>query len=126
MQISPTWELVDVVMCNHVLEHIEDDAAAIGEIYRVLAPGGVALITVPLDYPRYRTFEDPSITSPEGRTCHFGQFDHIRRYGKDIRHRLAKPGFKITEFHATPEQQVLHAIHKATIIFLAGKQPAHH
>ncbi len=111
----------DVVMCNHVLEHIEDDSAAIREIYRVLAPGGVALIIVPLDQTRDQTYEDRSITSPEGRTYHFGQFDHLRRYGKDFRHRLAKPGFKVTEFHATPEQQVLHAIHNATIIFLAGK-----
>lgn len=111
----------DVVMCNHVLEHVDDDRAAIAEIHRVLAPGGLALITVPLDAALERTFEDARVTDPRERERRFGQFDHLRRYGKDFASRLAAPGFAVGEFRATPMQRARHAIHDATVIFLARK-----
>lgn len=84
----------DAVLCIHVLEHVEDDRKALGEIFRVLKPGGWALITVPLllDEP---TREDPSITSPEDRKRVFGEKSHVRYYGPDIEDRLRQAGFEI-------------------------------
>jgi hypothetical protein len=83
----------DLIICNHVLEHIPDDRAAMKEMYRVLVPGGQAVITVPIRMDR-ATHEDPSITSAAERRRHFGQWDHVRFYGADIRDRLEAAGFQ--------------------------------
>lgn len=112
---------VDFVMCNHVLEHIPDDAAAISEFHRILAPGGTALITVPLDGGLALTYEDAAVTTAEGRTRHFGQFDHVRIYGRDIAERLARPGLRVDSFRPDTDQQARYAIHEATEIFIAEK-----
>jgi SAM-dependent methyltransferase len=87
----------DVVFCNHVLEHIEDDKKAMGELYRVLKPGGMGIFQIPQDLEREKTYEDFSITSSEERTKHFGQYDHVRIYGKDYFDRLRAVGFKVEE-----------------------------
>ncbi|MBN2493226.1 MAG: glycosyltransferase [Deltaproteobacteria bacterium] len=87
----------DVIICNHVLEHIQDDARAMAELYRVLKPGGWAIILVPFRENLERTYEDPSIVSPEDRTRHFGQHDHVRWYGRDYKDRLAGAGFEVKE-----------------------------
>jgi SAM-dependent methyltransferase len=52
----------DVILCNHVLEHIPDDTKAIQELYRVLKPGGMGIFQIPQDLSRETTFEDDSIT----------------------------------------------------------------
>jgi len=87
----------DVVLCNHVLEHIIDDAHAISELYRVMKKGAWAILQVPLDVHREKTYEDYSITSPEGREKAFGQNDHVRLYGLDYKDRLKKIGFEVKE-----------------------------
>ncbi len=86
----------DVVLCNHVLEHIPNDALAMSELHRVMKPGGWGIFQVPIDEIREKTYEDFSITTPEGRLKAFGQGDHVRRYGKDYKNRLEKFGFKVT------------------------------
>lgn len=86
----------DVVICNHVLEHVPDDRKAMREIFRVLKPGGWAILQVPIKRNQM-TFEDSSITSPEDRLRYFGQADHVRYYGKDYVDRLAEAGFKVKE-----------------------------
>jgi len=86
----------DVILCNHVLEHIPDDKKAMKELLRVLKPGGWAILLVPLDLSREKTFEDPSIVSPEERERFFGQRDHVRWYGQDYQHRLEQAGFTVT------------------------------
>lgn len=83
----------DGLVCSHVLEHIPDDAAAMRELRRVLKPGGWALVVVPLH--QLPTYEDWSITSPEGRLAAFGQFDHVRVYGFDVVERLSSVGFAV-------------------------------
>jgi hypothetical protein len=83
----------DVIYCSHVLEHIPDDAAAMREMHRVLKPGGVAYIQVPLRGAA--TYEDASITTPGGRKEAFGQEDHVRVYGADIQKRLEAAGFAV-------------------------------
>ena len=90
-------ELFDFVLCNHVLEHIEDDAKAMSELFRVLKPGGIGIFQIPQDLSLEQTYEDSNITSPEERAAHFGQYDHVRIYGKDYFDRLRKVGFKVNE-----------------------------
>lgn len=91
----------DVVFCNHVLEHIEDDKKAMQELYRVLKPNGMGIFQVPQDLNIEKTYEDFSITSPEERAKHFGQYDHVRVYGKDYFDRLRTVGFKVNEIDYT-------------------------
>lgn len=90
-------ETVDAVYCSHVLEHIEADMDAMAELHRVLKPGGWALVMTPVKGDT--TYEDPSIRSPEGRLAAFGQSDHVRLYGRDIRQRLVTAGFEVEEHH---------------------------
>ena len=87
----------DFILCNHVLEHIIDDKLAMSELYRVLKPGGKAILQVPIDYEREKTYEDFSITTEEGRLDSFGQKDHVRWYGRDYIKRLKSVGFKVKE-----------------------------
>jgi len=88
-------ESFDFVICFHVLEHVEEDLRSMGELYRVLRPGGLALIQVPLDPARGETYEDPSVRSPSERERLFGQQDHVRVYGRDFPLRLASAGFRV-------------------------------
>ena len=87
----------DIIFCNHVLEHINDDKKAIQELYRVLKPGGFGIFQIPMDYSREKTYEDLTITAPEERAKHFGQYDHVRIYGLDYFDRLRAVGFKVNE-----------------------------
>lgn len=84
------------IFCSHVLEHVPDDRRAMREPYRVLKPGGYALLMVPLK--REETFEDPSVTSPKDRERVFGQADHVRLYGRDFEDRLQEAGFDTSSF----------------------------
>ena len=81
------------IICNHVLEHIPEDMKAMKELYRVLAPGGTAILQVPYDRDRNTTFEDDSITDPKERARIFGQYDHVRAYGMDYFEKLEATGF---------------------------------
>lgn len=85
----------DMIICNHVLEHIPDDTAAMNEIYRVLKPGGQAILQVPYDRNRETTFQDDSITDPKERAEIFGQYDHVRVYGMDYFKKLESIGFEV-------------------------------
>ncbi|NNC85988.1 MAG: methyltransferase domain-containing protein, partial [Bacteroidia bacterium] len=86
----------DVIMGNHLLEHVEDDRKVMREFYRVMKPGGWGIFMVPMDYNRKETYEDPSITDPKEREKHFWQSDHVRLYGLDYSDRLGKAGFEVT------------------------------
>jgi len=91
--ISYEDNFFDVILCSHVLEHVPDDRKAMRELYRVLKPGGWAILQVPI--LRDKTFEDFSITKPEDRKRVFGQSDHVRVYGKDYKDRLEEAGFRV-------------------------------
>lgn len=87
----------DIVICNHVLEHVQDDRKALAEIFRVLKRGGFAILQVPLAYDMETTIEDPSISDPAERQKRFRQKDHYRLYGKDYLQRVMAAGFAIGE-----------------------------
>ena len=89
----------DVIICNHVLEHILEDARAMRELFRVLAPGGWAILQVPISEKLSITLENPSIVTPEARARAFGQEDHVRIYARrDYIKRLRAAGFQVTPF----------------------------
>jgi SAM-dependent methyltransferase len=88
---------IDYILCNQVLEHIPDDRKAMSEMYRVLKPDATAIITVPIDEKIKTTYEDFSITSPDEREKHFGQWDHVRWYATDIVDRFKEAGFRNVE-----------------------------
>ena len=85
----------DVIFCNHVLEHVTDDAQCLRELYRVMKPGGWGIFQVPWVPGIQVTDEDPSITDPAERERRFLQYDHVRLYGEDYPDRLAAAGFKV-------------------------------
>jgi len=88
----------DVAFCNHVMEHVRDDIHSMRQIYRVLKPGGWAIIQIPLFHPiPDTTQEDPAVTDPKQREELYGQDDHVRLYGKDYADRLRSAGFEVTE-----------------------------
>lgn len=84
--------LFDLILCSHVLEHIEDDQSAMRELRRVLKPSGTLIVLVPIDSSRATTYEDHRITTPEARQKAFGQYNHVRLYGRDLVSRLQSAG----------------------------------
>lgn len=95
-QIPLPDKSVDVIICNHVLEHVPDDRRALAEVYRILTDGGYAFLQVPLDAAIEKTDEDPAVATPEQRRLRFGQEDHVRQYGMDFTDRLLGAGFTVT------------------------------
>ena len=91
----------DIILCNHVLEHIPDDTNAMKELYRVLKAGGMGVFQIPQDLKRKITFEDNSITDKKERAKIFGQYDHVRVYGRDYFDKLRRIGFKVEEVDYT-------------------------
>jgi len=87
----------DIIFCNHVLEHIPDDTKAMQELYRILKPGGMGIFQIPQDLSREFTFSDDSITNQKERAAIFGQYDHVRIYGRDYFDKLRNIGFKVVE-----------------------------
>tara|TARA_R110001632_G_scaffold71817_1_gene166378 strand:+ start:11483 stop:12244 length:762 start_codon:yes stop_codon:yes gene_type:complete len=94
-------ESFDIVFCNHVLEHIQDDTKAMQELYRVMKKGGMGIFQIPQDLSREKTFEDDSITDRKERAKIFGQYDHVRVYGRDYFDKLRSIGFEVDEIDYT-------------------------
>jgi SAM-dependent methyltransferase len=116
----------DVVLCNHVLEHVESDLKALSEIRRVLKPNGFAILQVPFFPPLPEvTFEDASITDPRERERIFGQDDHVRLYGKDYSKRIERSGMQVIEdkyvFSLSDEEKFKYGLSGGEIIYKAVK-----
>jgi SAM-dependent methyltransferase len=111
----------DVVIANHVLEHIPDDRRAMRELFRLLQPGGLAILTVPLNPTRQTTHENPAITDAPERQAHFGAPDHVRYYGLDFVDRLTEAGFQVDTFREPPEAEVEYGLLRDECLFLARK-----
>lgn len=85
----------DLILCYHILEHIEADRQAMRELARILKPGGICLVQTP--FKAGEIYEDPEIRDPAERLVHFGQEDHVRIYSVEgLRRRLEDSGFVVT------------------------------
>ena len=119
-------EQFDVILCNHVLEHIPDDTQAMRELYRVLKRGGWGIFQVPQELDRAETFADDSITDPKERARIFGQYDHVRIYGRDYFDKLRSIGFSVLplpcEAVATAEEIEKYRLVKNEILPICSKQ----
>ena len=113
--------IYDIVIANHVLEHIDDDRQAMRELFRVLRPGGLALLTVPLNPTRQDTYEDPAITDPLHRAAHFNAPDHRRYYGLDFADRLEDAGFAVETYRAAPAQEVRFGLLPMEWLYVAAR-----
>lgn len=109
----------DVVIANHVLEHVDDDLAAMREIRRILRDHGTAILSVPIIMGWDRTYENPDVISLADRREHFGQHDHLRFYGKDFPDRLAEAGFRVEPFQTTAQDEIRYALKRGDLLFLA-------
>ncbi len=125
-QIPFAENTFDVAFCNHVMEHVDNDIRAMSELYRVLKPGGWAIIQSPMDITRATTLEDPAIQSEADREKYYWQADHQRLYGNDYAQRLAKAGFTV---HADPfikelpaEQVSRYALPEEEIVYFCQKK----
>ena len=85
----------DFILCNHVLEHVYDDDLAIKELQRVLKINGVAILQVPIKVELNKTIDGRKIKDPKIRNKMFGQYDHLRTYGKDFFDKIEKHGFRV-------------------------------
>ena len=114
------------VLCSHVLEHVPDDRQALAELHRVLAPGGIAIVNVPMDLRLERTDEDPTVTDPEERRWRYWQEDHVRLYGRDFRLRLEEAGFEVEHVRPTdtltPEQIEWQRLGRGEDVFLCHRR----
>jgi len=111
----------DVVLCSHVLEHV-DHRKALAEMYRVLAPGGFAVLMFPIIEAWAKTYEDPRYQgTPEDRIAHYAQDNHIKYFGRDIRDHIRTAGFDLEEFAADGPDSARYALMRGETIFLARK-----
>jgi SAM-dependent methyltransferase len=116
----------DVVLCNHVLEHVNDDIQAMQEICRVLKPGGFAILQVPFfGTVTEETWEDSSIQDPREREKAFGQSDHVRKYGKDYPKRMQRAGLNAVEeqYIKTLPQETIYTFGLANETLYIGVKP---
>jgi SAM-dependent methyltransferase len=116
----------DVMFCNHVLEHVEDAHQCLKELYRVMKPGGWAIMQVPQDMSRETTFEDSSITSEADREKYFWQKDHVRLFGKDYPKWMEQAGFEVEEFlqESNFDDKLIerYRLSKGEILYIARKK----
>lgn len=116
----------DWVICNHVLEHVENDIVAMREILRILKPSGRAILQVPINYNNKNTIEDKTITEPKEREKIFGQYDHVRWHGLDYAERLKAAGFNVEEFdiknHIHENMIERYRLDKNEILFISHKK----
>jgi hypothetical protein len=108
------------VVANHVLEHV-DDSRALSEIFRILKPGGAAILSCPVVEGWGETYENPLVTEAEDRIVHFGQSDHLRYFGRDIRDRIRGAGFALEEFTAVEPDVRIHGLIRGETLFIAWR-----
>lgn len=113
-------ESFDAVVCSHVLEHV-NDVRALAEIRRILRPGGVLYAMVPIIEGWAQSYEDDTIREPAERLLHFGQNDHIRRYGADFRTRITNAGFHMEEYEGTPLDCIRYSLEQGSKVFVCRK-----
>jgi SAM-dependent methyltransferase len=108
----------DWIICSHVLEHV-DDRKALAELHRIMKPTALLIVMIPIIEGWSETFEDPAITSSADRALFYGQSDHVRFYGSDVRLRFLEAGFAIDEFTAKEPLAARHGLTKGESVFVA-------
>lgn len=111
----------NIIICAHVLEHISDDIKAMSELYRVLKPGGWAVLQTPISLALEKTYEDSRINEPKEREKAFGQFDHLRIYARDFKDRLKNAGFQVEAFHYDENTIKKYGLFPGDDLFICGK-----
>ena len=115
----------DVIICNHVLEHIIDDQLAMSELYRVLKPGGWAILQVPISLTLSKTYENSKAVTMSDRIQEFGQNNHVRIYGQDYKNRLKKAGFSVRTYSFVDEfgksEIIRYGINKDELVYVCSK-----
>ena len=114
-----------IFICSHVLEHVDNDIAAMRELYRVLAPGGWGICMVPINLGLTEVYENPEIKDEAGRWQHFGQYDHVRVYSKQgFVSRLESVGFRVEQYgieHFGEDTFSRHGIHPRSVLYITFK-----
>jgi SAM-dependent methyltransferase len=113
-------ESFDLVICSHVLEHV-DDKKALKELRRILRPSGAVILMVPIIEAWATTYENPQATSPDDRELYFGQWDHVRYYGRDLRDRIRAAGFELSEFTAMEPDVSRFSLTRGETVFVAKR-----
>lgn len=114
----------DRIICSHVIEHV-DDRKALAEMYRLAKPGGIVILMTPIVEGWRRTYENPEVETAEDRNLHFGQSDHVRMYGRDLRDRIREAGFELAEYAAVEPDVLEYGLMRGETVFVATK-PAEH
>lgn len=114
-------ESCDMVICSHILEHV-DDRKSLAELFRILRPGGQLIFMIPVIEGWAETYEDSSIRTDRERHVHFGQFDHVRYYGADVRERVTAAGFQLSEFTSDPVDSIHYGLLRGEKVFIGLKQ----
>lgn len=112
----------DLLICNHVLEHVKNDLVAMQEIRRVLKPNGIAILQVPYALKLEETYENPSTDTPSSRFEAYGQSDHVRLYGMDYPKRLEHAGFRVKIINSTALRCRKYGLNKDEVLFICHKQ----
>jgi SAM-dependent methyltransferase len=108
----------DLIIANHVLEHVEDESTALSEIRRVLDLAGTCILSVPQIFGWEATYEDESIVDPDQRRVHFGQTDHRRLYGRDFARKLCHAGFYVETFQMDRRDEIRFALSRGETLYL--------
>jgi SAM-dependent methyltransferase len=112
---------VQTIICMHVLEHV-DDKKALSEMFRVLSQNSFLILAFPVIEGWASTYENANINTDEGRIIHFGQADHIKYFGRDVRSRIQDHGFIIVdELTGSPEMCVKYGLQRGELLFLCKK-----
>lgn len=112
--------MYDRIICSHVLEHV-DDAKALAELFRMLKPGGIALLATPIVEGWAQTYENAQVDGGPARFLHFGQSDHVRMYGRDFRNRIRAAGFQLGQVVAQEPDVMTYGLMRGETLFIATR-----
>ncbi|MBN2213758.1 MAG: methyltransferase domain-containing protein [Bacteroidales bacterium] len=111
----------DLIICYHILEHVEKDKEAMSELYRILKPGGICMIQTP--FKKGSIYENSAIKNPNDRKIHFGQEDHVRIYSVNgLKFRLEQNGFDVKVMHFSEDEHNYHGLKPQEYVFIASRK----
>lgn len=110
----------DVIICSHVLEHV-DHRKALPELYRILAPGGCLLVLIPIVEAWDHDYENPSVVTGHARGLHFGKDNHVRRFGRNVRDDFVAAGFELETYSPIDSTVVEFGLIPGETLFIAKK-----